>query len=156
MVRAKSNIGPDSGGFRFVLERIEVAPGVLAQRVLWTEAIEGAAREILGTAETDADDGERNATADADEFLREELAAGPMSAKEVQKLARAAGHSDRTLNRAKSRLGIRSQKGGLRDGWVWVLPPKIATKAEDCRHSEAATFANLGNLRADAAQVEDF
>jgi putative DNA primase/helicase len=121
MVRAKSNIGPDGGGFRFDLDRTEIPgkPGVIGQRVLWGDPVEGAAREILGTAEAESDQGERNATADAEAFLREELKTGSLPASEIRKLARAAGHADRTLARAKASLRIRSVKAGLRDGWTW-------------------------------------
>ena len=34
LVRAKSNIGPDDGGFAYSLDRVEVAPGVEGQRVV--------------------------------------------------------------------------------------------------------------------------
>ena len=108
MVRAKSNIGPDGGGFRFDLELVEVpgTPGVIGQRVIWGDPVEGAAREILGAAEAEGDQGERNATADAEQFLREELKNGPLPAGEIRKLARMAGHAERTLMRAKANLGV--------------------------------------------------
>ena len=46
-MRAKSNIGPDQGGFAYRLEQIELEQhaGVFASRALWGEPIEGTARE---------------------------------------------------------------------------------------------------------------
>jgi hypothetical protein len=34
---------------------------------------------------------------------------------------RDAGHSERTLDRAKKLLGVHSHKGGLHDGWLWQV-----------------------------------
>ena len=49
LVRIKSNIGPDSGGFAYTLFRAAV-PGhanIIAQRVDWGEPLEGSARELM-------------------------------------------------------------------------------------------------------------
>ncbi len=48
LARAKSNIAPDDGGFTYALERVEVAPGIRTNAVMWGERIEGSARDILG------------------------------------------------------------------------------------------------------------
>jgi hypothetical protein len=48
-----------------------------------------------------------------------------MSAKDVYKEAKSAGITDRTLERAKAQLGVRSRKLGRDAGsahWAWTLP----------------------------------
>jgi hypothetical protein len=74
---------------------------------------------------TDAE--ERGATADAAAFLRDALADGPRPARDIQREAREAGIADRTLTRAKSRVGVRATKTGApgKSGqrWIWNLAP---------------------------------
>ena len=74
VARAKSNIGPDSGGFGYDLEQVELPdyPGVFASRVLWSGAIEGTARELLQQAEAD-DEGDGG---NPRQFLADLLGAG--------------------------------------------------------------------------------
>jgi hypothetical protein len=64
---------------------------------------------------------ERTALDDAKGFLREELADGPVMAKQVFKDARDAGHSDITVRRAKTELRVKSERQGT-EGWAWRLP----------------------------------
>lgn len=45
LARAKSNIGPDDGGFEYFLEQSEVATGIVASHVAWGKAVEGTACE---------------------------------------------------------------------------------------------------------------
>jgi putative DNA primase/helicase len=60
LARGKSNIGPDSGGFGYDLEVCTVGDGIQTTRVLWREALQGSARELLSQAETQDDPEERN------------------------------------------------------------------------------------------------
>jgi hypothetical protein len=60
----------------------------------------------------------------ATRFLAEHLASAPRSAKDVQKAARAAGHSASTLRRAREDLGIVPRKRG--GSWWWALPGQEA------------------------------
>ncbi|MEE8253605.1 MAG: hypothetical protein V3R17_06695 [Hyphomicrobium sp.] len=56
---------------------------------------------------------------DAEEFLREALANGPVPATQLQGEAKDLGIAQRTLDRAKGRVGVRSRR---REGhWVWEL-----------------------------------
>lgn len=52
-------------------------------------------------------------------FLRVALADGPLSAEDVKKQAKEAGYSERTIERAKPRAGVKSEKIGLH--WRWTL-----------------------------------
>lgn len=75
--------------------------------------------------------GHDHAIAEAKEFLRDLLSAGPVKASEVEKHAAAAGVSKGTLQRAKKALGVESQKDGFSStSWVWGLP-KVLNQIPD-------------------------
>lgn len=58
----------------------------------------------------------------AEEFLMSELEGGPKSAKLVKENAQASFITSATLRRAAAKLGIKSKKGGFKDGWLWAQP----------------------------------
>ena len=122
LLRTKSNIGKDSGGFAYELGQVELAEGVTASRVLWGEAVEGSARELMGEAE--GIDGERQDREDAAEWLTSFLDTGPMPSKQVKAAAEDAGHAWRTVQRAKRSLGVEDRRGGFGKEMktVWSLP----------------------------------
>jgi putative DNA primase/helicase len=68
------------------------------------------------------DGGDRSAAAEAEEFLRDKLSAGPVPAKDGEEHARALGIAPRTLARARKKLGVIAEKVGLKEGWTWSLP----------------------------------
>jgi hypothetical protein len=88
----------------------------------WTGKLELAADDLL-RPHTLAED--RAAIDEAQDFLAAILAAGPKPSKEVLKQAREAGISVRTLRRAKSSLGIRSERESTHNQgaglWAWSL-----------------------------------
>ncbi|MFG0245756.1 MAG: AAA family ATPase [Phycisphaerales bacterium JB052] len=118
LVRAKSNIGPDTGGFSYSLTLETLGPELVGQAVTWGESLDGTARQILGDAEAMDDEG--GAKAEAADFLRDLLAFGPVPAKKVQAAARGTGLAWRTVRRAKDDLGVVSEKSGT-GGWSWRL-----------------------------------
>lgn len=59
---------------------------------------------------------------DAEQFLRDLLADGPISTKQVKADATGAGYAWRTIERAKRDLGIEAVKAGMKEGWQWFLP----------------------------------
>ncbi len=126
-VRSKSNLGPDGGGWRYVLEQAPVAGHslLLASRVRWGAALEGEARALLATAEAATDPEEH----DAARFLRDLLSDGPMRAGDVFKDADGCGFSKRSIQRAADKLGVDRRKEGMKGGWVWRLP--LRNRAED-------------------------
>lgn len=117
-VRAKSNIGPDGGGFGYDLrqEALSCFPGVFASRALWGKPLDGTARDLLAVAETTEDHGERTEIAEAGDWLRGALADGPVEAREVKRLSEAQGFNWRTVHRAKERIGARSRREGFGKG----------------------------------------
>ncbi|NIE64110.1 AAA family ATPase [Burkholderia sp. Ax-1719] len=122
LARAKANISRDDGGFTYTLEQGETLPGIVANRIVWGERIEGCARDILGDVENDPEDDARSERDEAETFLRSLLSNGPLPVKEIQAEARGAGHAWRTIERAKRELGGEARKTGLNGGWVWCLP----------------------------------
>ncbi len=124
LIRTKSNIGPEGGGFEYDLTQT-VVPGhsdLYASCILWGEPLEGSARDLAGQIEDDKKPGEESGPSpreEATEFLLDILADGPRMQREIRELADQDGISVNTLKRAKKGLGIMSTK--LADGWQWCL-----------------------------------
>lgn len=148
LARAKSNIGPDGGGFAFGLATRPVgAAGIDAQLVEWGEKLEGTAREILAQAEGQPDVETVGKAAEAETLIRSMLAGGPMDSATVFDRCAAAGISKKTAYRAKSALGVEAKKRGFGAGWIWELPAGNGAEdgqelPEDGQHAvDLATFA---------------
>jgi putative DNA primase/helicase len=165
LCRAKSNIGPDDGGFEYDLQQSELKahPGIFASYVLWGNPVEGTARELLAVAEDMSDDGEGGSLGDAKRFLTDLLVDGPMSVKIVKADADGAGYAWTTIRRAKDLLGIEAVKEGGRFGekkqqWVWRLPEgaqgehllnesqKVLKNPEDAQEKKVSTFCKNEHL----------
>lgn len=115
VARAKSNIGPDGGGFAY---RIELTEGeVVASRVQWGETLEGNARELIA----DESDFAPRAAESAEKWLQELLGTGPQPVTLIRSSAETTGYRWRTLERAKQSLGVRSAKDAADGGWRWSL-----------------------------------
>ena len=155
-LRAKSNIGPDDGGYEYDLHQDELAshPGIFASAVLWGAAVEGSARELLATADATDDDGEGGKLADAMRFLSGLLADGPVSQRAFKADAEGAGYSWQTIRRARQALAIDSRKTGMREGWEWLLPRRCSENPEDAQQKKVSTFGDLEHLRGDSEPTE--
>jgi putative DNA primase/helicase len=153
IARAKSNIGPDGGGFDYSLEQSELKghPGLIASYVTWGSAIEGTARDLLGAADVN-DDEEKTDRDDAVDFLVSLLTDGPLSVKAIKTEAVGAGYAWRTIERAKKQAGIKAQKDGTRGSWAWAIgaePPKAAKG----RHNiDTLNGGGLGGLGSETGQ----
>jgi RecA-family ATPase len=135
LLRAKSNIGPDGGGFVYDLSQgpLPDDPAIIASSVRWGEAIEGNARELLAEVDQRDDD----ARDDAPGFLRKLLSYGARPAKDIYREAESAGFSRDAMKRAKRRIGAVAVKRGISDGWEWRLP-KDEGSADDTEGSEGS------------------
>lgn len=145
-LRAKSNIGLDTGGFEYSLEPAMTENGIETSRVLWGKAIAGSTRKLLNDIEsTSEDDGGIQGCM---QFLTSILSYSPVSANEIQRDCEANGYSKSTMNRAKKRLGIEVKKIGIGKGshWVWELP-KILNPVKDTQPSSVRTFGAIENLQ---------
>lgn len=160
LVRAKSNLGPDGGGFRYGIAPVEIIGGIQTTRPEWLAPLEGEARELLAAAESDDDAETRSELDDAAAFLRDMLKDGPRGVKEVEAEARGAGHSDATLRRARRTIGVEAYKAGMKEGWKLRLPPseppKALMKPEGAQLSGVSVFAESEHLRRVSADVEEF
>lgn len=127
LVRSKSNLGPDGGGFKYDLEQITLDGGAIASRVTWGESLDGNARDILATAEVSADPTDREEQQGAVEWLRHVLSegGGELLKSEVMRRGREAGFPERTLQRARERLGAVAKVEGFGGDKrsVWKLSP---------------------------------
>jgi hypothetical protein len=113
-----------------------------AARVLWGGTSTLTAGDIL---KEPADPEQKSALSEAKEFLLQELGDGPVAAEQVEKDARGAQISVRTLKRAKKALGVRSRKQG--DVWNWVLAKE---KPEEGHSPNVGALGTVGLLAKDA------
>lgn len=159
MARAKSNIGPDGGGFAYAFEQVELAghPGLTASRIAWGGPVEGTARDLLAEPEMT---GEREAPAreEAETFLRELLSTAPLATAAVKAEAKEAGFSWATVRRAKDALGVKARKASGKDGeWSWSLPLEARGKgAHDFPNTEnMSTFEQVEHLPENTGRERD-
>jgi len=129
---AKSNIGLDTGGFRYHLEQVPV-PGyteMFASVAVFDEGLDATAREIL--RHVDASPAEdKEVQQDITSFLRDLLADRRVDSKQVEADVRGAGYSMDKARRAAKKLGVVPKKyPGMKSGWYWELP-KFAKHPED-------------------------
>ena len=134
----KNNLGPDDHGmaFRIVDSRLEWE----AEPVLATAA------EMLSAEPATPSASKLDAAA---EWLRDELASGPVSQAELERLARESGHTWGTIRRAKRRLGVEARKDGFggAGGWIWELPAdRCAENPKDAQVSEVSAFGKSAHL----------
>lgn len=148
LARGKSNIGKDDGGFKYELVVVNPRPDIETTAVLWAEAVEGSARELLGQAEGQADSEERSATREAQDWLREFLSHGAAKAKDVQREARECGIGEKALRTARERLGIKPTKSGFQGSYMWTLPSSMMPKMpNDAKDAQEILFGKSGHHR---------
>ena len=145
--RAKSNIGLDDGGFEYSLNQKEVEgyPGLFSSYVLWGNAVEGSARELLAEPDN-RESGEQGSTAldDAKDFLRELLKDGSLPQKQIQDDAKGASHAWATVRRAKTDLSVKSIK--TLGGWHWKLASNTLKDAQDAQDAHINNVSALSAL----------
>ena len=157
LARAKSNIGPDDGGFEYSIAQTGLAADarITASVIQWGASVQGTARDLLAEAEAEPDTSdESSALDDAMQFLCCELKDGPKAAKTILSEARDAGHSVRTINRAKAELRAESLKE--KTCWVWALPSNDAKRAKEAKKSNSGNIGTVGTLGTVADESEVF
>jgi hypothetical protein len=102
--------------------------------------------------------GDHTAAGEADEWLRDQLAEGPVLVKTLQKEARAAGISWPTVERAKARLRARAYKEEFSGPWYWRRPIEGASSPENPENPKdsAKTAASTGPESASSPKVMAF
>ncbi|WP_304305883.1 AAA family ATPase [Pseudacidovorax intermedius] len=133
LARAKSNIGPDDGGFEYHLDQVQVMDGIEASRIGWGQAVQGTARDLLTSPDEDPDED----ASDAVSMLRVELVNDSWTeAEKASSPLRAAGFTKKQIWAASKKLGVIRQKGGMHGGWYWRLPGGTAGPLEGSKDSE--------------------
>jgi RecA-family ATPase len=118
VLHAKNNLAPAPQGLAYRLEQTIITNGIVASRIGWeTEPVAMTANQAMAA---DAAGGEHQID-EAVKLLRDLLAEGPVTAKQVKDEADGACISWRTIKRAKGKLGIISEKPDMASGWVWTL-----------------------------------
>lgn len=128
--RAKSNIGLDGGGFNYEIENAEIPTDTgMAQTTMtvFGNALDGSALHLLSDTDDELE-GDTEST-DTEKFLLElfqDSQDGVIEKAEVLRIGRANGFSERTIQRARKKLGIDySSKGfGRQKVSVWRLNKK--------------------------------
>ncbi|MCP5409467.1 MAG: AAA family ATPase [Chromatiaceae bacterium] len=111
----KNNLGDDKSGFAYTILTAENGAPYVAWEI---DQVTISADEALSPV----NDSEAPALRDAEEWLLHELRLGSVKTKELQKLARDAGISWRTVERAKTSLGVKARSPQFSKGWEWYLP----------------------------------
>lgn len=124
LVRAKSNIGPDGGGFEYDLHQVPVdeARGIYGQGITWGAPLEGTAQALLAEVEAPQEQGNSPVLEAAITWLSEMLGTGAVAQRFLEDMAPQSGHKWATVRRAKKELGVESIKDGTKGGWLWRMP----------------------------------
>ena len=114
LLPVKNNLGPDTQGIGYSLRTTE---GKVPYVEWLSEPVRQTADEILRAGSND----QRTATEDCMEWLGIVLSADGVGASDVMMAAKEHGFSPKTLRRSREKLGVRTEKAGVRGGWTWFL-----------------------------------
>lgn len=138
---AKVNIGREPTSLAYRLVPADDAFGTV--RVAWDGACTVTATQLVGDP---VSDDERGALDEAEAFLLELLAAGPVPAKDAKRQASEAGISETAaLRRAKERLRVRSRKTST-GAWVWELRGQGEQREQQSKDPHLAPVAQDAHL----------
>lgn len=117
LVRAKSNLGPDSGGFEYHLDMVQALPGIDASRAAWGDAVAGTARELMAE-QPETDGRESEDQNDVVEMLKAELVADCWTDSALaSKPLLAVGFTKKQIWSGTKKLDVKRKKGGMHNGW---------------------------------------
>jgi hypothetical protein len=145
---SKTNLGKPRDGLAYRIADT-VIPGpeglvIWAPYVKWEDAlVTMSADEAVSAMASGVEC--KTAKAEAIDFLRAELADGPKPVNEVNKAAAAAGHTPKAIRTAREAMGIKPQKAGMHEGWLWGLP-KMPNHSEDAHFRNWAPSASEGTF----------
>lgn len=144
LVRSKSNIGPDDGGFEYHVEQVEAAPGIETSVVVWGGAVDGTARELLAEAEED-DSQDKSATDEAEQSLLRILARDTVPSKDATMQMKAEGFSPKVIRNARERLGVVIKRSGFGKETVsyWKLADTSLVPSDDT-HAQSCPQPGVG------------
>jgi putative DNA primase/helicase len=128
-VKAKNNVAPDMAALSYTIDTKSVGTDpelktpIVAPYVVWgTDHVTITATEAMQAEAGGKSNGLSSTRETAKQFLSQKLATGPVLKSEIDDEADANNISKRTLERAKTDLGIIAKKGGYQGAWTWELP----------------------------------
>jgi hypothetical protein len=148
---AKNNIGPDASGLAFGIEPVTLDDGIETSRLAWhTEPVSVTASEALAADGGQDRRSEAPQSAEAEAWLAEALAVGPVATETLRQRARADGIAWRTVERAKTALDVRARRHGFGESgrWAWELPPGSIDRQGSHRPPR---FSDVGGLSENVA-----
>ncbi len=149
LARAKSNIGPDDGGYEYHIEQAEPIPGISASFISWGQAISGSARELLAEPEGRDGGSKKSAVESAADFLCQVLASGSTPVNTIKDEAMKAGVSWASVKRAtEERVSVIKTKSA--DAWYWKLPDMLHQEAQGAQPLKLEHLEHLEHLHKDA------
>jgi putative DNA primase/helicase len=148
LLHAKNNIAKPPQGLAYRLEQTIVADGIVASRVAWESqpvtitANQALASEVGGTER-------RSAKEEAEEFLQDILANGPVPATDVQAAAHASLITSATLRRAKAELKVKVTRDGFGPGSKVLWSHRCSSPPIDAHHQGMSTYEENEHLCSD-------
>jgi RecA-family ATPase len=137
MLQSKNNLAPRTSALAYRIKE---------GKLQWeADTIDMTADDLLAAeANDEAPTSEKGRAAT---FLRDMLASGPITSKEIEERAAAEGISKRTLDRAKSKLQVKSRRIIEDDTpvWYWRLPDPATTSVPDGQRPEDGNVGSLGS-----------
>jgi hypothetical protein len=129
-------------GLAFRLEQTIVADGIVGSRVAWEgEPVSITANQALAAEAAGTD--KRSALAEAEDFLRDILASGPVPATDVQEAARASLITNATLRRAKDKLKIEIMREGFGPGSKVLWSHRCSSDPIDAHPQNMSTYGEI-------------
>lgn len=117
LAHVKCNLAPRQRSISYRIEPRTLTNGVKTSVAVRVGDANTSANDLLGNATSAS---EATARSEARDFLTAELADGPIATTDLKGRADDAGIAWRTVERAKTQLGIRARKNGT--GWRWEIP----------------------------------
>jgi putative DNA primase/helicase len=152
MLPMKNNLGDDYSGFAYTIETTEkYIPFVCWENDPVTVSADDALKNVQEDHDATAED-------EAMKWLLVELESGAVPSRDLIKKARGDGHSKRTLDRAKKKLGITSKR---KDGhWCWIAATGTYSEDSNIATKEATNIAKacdheVANLAESLINTED-
>ncbi len=137
---SKTNIGKEPTSLAYRLVDAEGEWDTL--RIAWDGTSALTANQLVGEPVSEED---RSELEEAIDFLSEALADGPRAAKPIKRLADQAGIAERTLRRAKERLGVKTRKTSA-GPWEWQLREGGQPQDEDGYVAGGPHLGHVGPL----------
>lgn len=135
LLPGKCNLSAEPNGLAFSIDGDPAS-------IQWeSEPVAMNADDALAKERSHTEGGVRSAHDEAADWLRVALADGPKPATELKRMAADDGIATRTLERAKTAIGIEHSRDGFKGPWMWSLPVLAKNpcprQGEQCGENEA-------------------